>query len=63
MTRAAAINLQKLDHEFGQQLQSPQGRSIMLLTLCVTGFCALASSDYREIFLQNQSAVYRLLEQ
>lgn len=63
MTRAAAINLQKLDQEFGQQFQSPQGRSIMLLTLCVTGLCALASSDYREIFLQNQSAVYRLLKQ
>lgn len=49
MIRAVAINLQKLDHEFGQRLQIPQERSIML-PLCVTGFCALASPDYCEIF-------------
>lgn len=58
MTFSAARHLQSLDDEFGPQLRSPWGRSVMLLSLCLTGFAALASPDYREVFLQAQSAVY-----
>jgi hypothetical protein len=61
MTLSAARNLQSLDNEFGPQLRSPWGRSVMLLSLCLTGLATLASSGYRASFLQAQSAIFERL--
>lgn len=52
MTLSASWHMQALDEEFGVQLRTPHGRSVMLLSLCLTGFAALASPDFRARFLQ-----------
>ena len=52
MTVTTAKHLQNLDQRVGPGPSSRQGRSVILLALCITGWSALAGPNYLERFTQ-----------